>query len=84
MSRDNNPHTANSNDSGDARDNMPSTHKHGGRSTRGGTEACPSCGAFDRTTRQVPRKNDAPITADVCDECGYVFADDGPEFADKA
>jgi len=83
MPRDNNPTHTSSDDPNEARDNMPTTHKHGGRSAAGATEACPSCGAFDRTSKQVPTKGDEPRTAEVCDECGHVFGDEDG-LADKA
>lgn len=84
MPRDNNPTHRSSDDPKEPRDNMPTTTKRSGYSTAAGTEACPSCGAFERTKKVLPKKGDEPFAAEVCDECGYVFEDEGPTHADKA
>lgn len=84
MPRDKNPTHESSEDPSTTRDNMPTSHKHEGRSTTGATEVCPKCGDADWETKQVPTKGDEPRTAEVCGSCGYVTPPDDPTHADKA
>lgn len=85
MPRDKNPTHERSDESTGARDNMPTTKKHGGRSTTGAEEVCPTCGAADWETKPVPQKGeDEPRTAEVCGSCGYVTPPDENTHADKA
>lgn len=85
MPRDKNPTHASSDDPSTTRDNMPTTHKHGGSSTGGGEEVCPTCGAAEWETKQVPKKGeDGARTAEVCTSCGYVTPPEENTHADKA